>query len=83
MFCPHVVVKKYVTVHFKHEGTFQTGHRLHIVWLHGIGSLKNIPHTEADLEGACAPPKIRKACYTTLIKQFNKQLFHAWLTRDL
>ena len=22
-------------------------------------------------------------CYTTLIKQFNKQLFHEWLTRDL
>jgi hypothetical protein len=30
-----------------------------------------------------APPKIRKACYPTLIKQFNKQLFHEWLTRDL
>ena len=29
------------------------------------------------------PPKIRKTYYTTLIMQFNKQLFHEWLTRDL
>jgi hypothetical protein len=34
--------------------------------------------TEADLEGG-----VRGICYTTLIKKFNKQPFHEWLTRDL
>ena len=48
---------------------------------------------EADLEGGVRgvrppPQKIffRKTYvirYTTLLKQFNKQLFHEWLTRDL
>ena len=44
---------------------------------------------EADLEGACAPPPppplkfAKHICYTTLFQQFNKQLFHEWLTRDL
>jgi hypothetical protein len=26
---------------------------------------------------------VQSICYTTLIKQFNKQLVHEWLTRDL
>ena len=35
--------------------------------------------TRGGFEGACGVC----ICYTTLIKQFNKQLFHEWLTRDL
>ena len=50
-------------------------------------TLKNIYIIRGGFRGGRAgrappPPKIRKA-YTTLIKQFNKQLFHEWLTRDL
>jgi hypothetical protein len=26
---------------------------------------------------------VQNICYSTLIKQFNKQLFREWLTRDL
>ena len=26
---------------------------------------------------------LKSICYTTLNKQFNKKLFHAWLTHDL
>ena len=44
-------------------------------------------YSEADLEGgggAVRPLKFAKhICYTTLFKQFNKQRFHEWLTRDL
>jgi hypothetical protein len=50
-------------------------------------NLDLLQYSEADLEGACgacAPLKFAKhICYTTLIKQFNKQLFNEWLTRDL
>jgi hypothetical protein len=44
-------------------------------------------YSEADLEGGVwgvHPLKFAKRiCYTTLFKEFNKQLFHEWLTRDL
>jgi hypothetical protein len=43
--------------------------------------------SETDLErgvrGVLGMRGVRGICYTTLIKQFNKLLFHEWLTRDL
>ena len=43
--------------------------------------------SETDLErgvrGVRGMRGVRGICYTTLIKQFNKPLFHEWLTRDL
>jgi hypothetical protein len=43
--------------------------------------------SETDLErgvrGVRGMRGVRGICYTTLIKQFNKLLFHEWLTRDL
>jgi hypothetical protein len=46
--------------------------------------LWNTENPEADLEGGVRPLKFAKhICYTTLFKQFSKQLFHEWLTRDL
>jgi hypothetical protein len=35
------------------------------------------------VRGVRSPLNSQSICYTTLIKQFNKQLFHEWLTRDL
>jgi len=46
--------------------------------------MKSEADLEGDVRGVRLPLYISQSiCYTTLIKQLNKQLFHEWLTRDL